>query len=85
MPKAKKSKPRIKKPKKHRGGCYFIETGTTPDYKNVLVLRRFISDRGKIIPKEYSGVISKKQRLLSVEIKKARFMSLLPYTDKHSL
>ena len=65
--------------------CYFTQTGTTPDYKEVLVLRRFISDRGKIIPQKYSGVASKHQRKLAREIKRARYMGLIPYTERHAI
>lgn len=65
--------------------CYFTKTNTVPEYKDVLILRRFISDRGKIIPQSRSGVHAKHQRKLSVEIKKARYMGLLPYTDTHAL
>ncbi|HXK52593.1 30S ribosomal protein S18 [Candidatus Nomurabacteria bacterium] len=65
--------------------CYFTKTNTTPNYKDVLILRRFISDRGKIIPQGRSGVTAKNQRVLSQEIKKARYMALLPYTDQHSI
>jgi len=65
--------------------CYFTETGTKPDYKEVLVLRRFINERGKILPQKYSGLTAKNQRLLAKEIKKARYMGLLPYTDRHAL
>ncbi|MFZ2664157.1 MAG: 30S ribosomal protein S18 [Patescibacteria group bacterium] len=65
--------------------CYFKQTGTKPDYKDVLVLRRFINERGKIIPQKYSGLTAKNQRLLAIEIKKARYMGLLPYTDRHAL
>ena len=73
------------KEKKNSKSCYFTETGTKPDYKNVLILRRFISDRGKIISQKYSGLTSKNQRLASAELKKARFMALLPYTDQHAI
>ncbi|NMB91890.1 30S ribosomal protein S18 [candidate division WWE3 bacterium] len=65
--------------------CYFKQTGTKPDYKDVLVLKRFINERGKIIPQKYSGLTAKNQRLLAIEIKKARYMGLLPYTDRHAL
>lgn len=82
-----------KKSKKSRRGkrppvaknCYFTETGTKPDYKEVLVLRRFINDRGKILPQKYTGLTAKNQRLVAVEIKKARYMGLLSYTDRHAL
>ncbi|HSX39161.1 MAG TPA: 30S ribosomal protein S18 [Candidatus Saccharimonadales bacterium] len=65
--------------------CYFTETKTKPDYKDVLVLKRFITDRGKIIHHSKSGVSSKNQRLLATAIKRARFMAFLPYSDKHAL
>jgi small subunit ribosomal protein S18 len=65
--------------------CYFTQTGTEPDYKEVLTLKRFTSDRGKIIPAKYTGVSAKNQRKLAKEIKKARYMALLPYTDQHAL
>lgn len=85
MPKRKKKtvtrRKRIFKPKT----CYFTKTGTLPDYKEVLVLRRFINDRGKILPKKYTGLTAKNQRLLAKEIKKARYMGLLHYTDRHAL
>lgn len=76
-----RKKERIFKPKV----CYFTETGTKPDYKEVLVLRRFINERGKVLPQKYSGLTAKNQRLLSKEIKKARYMALLPYTDRHAI
>lgn len=80
-----KRKPNTKRMIKKVTACYFTETGTTPDYKDVLVLKRFISDRGKIIHHSRSGVSSKHQRKLSKAIKMARYMALLPYSDKHAL
>lgn len=65
--------------------CYFTKTGTTPDYKDVLILRRFINDRGKLIPQSRNGLTARNQRLLSVAVKRAREMALLPYTDRHAL
>lgn len=65
--------------------CYFEKNNTIPDYKDSLILRRFITDRGKIVPASKSGVSSKNQRKLSSEVKKARYMALLPYTERHSL
>jgi small subunit ribosomal protein S18 len=52
------------------------------DYKDVKLLQRFISERGKIVPARITAVSSKKQRLLAVAIKRARFMALLPYVVK---
>lgn len=65
--------------------CYFTQTGKEPDYKDVLVLKRFLSDREKILHQSYSGLTAKNHRKLSAEMKKARFMALVPYTDKHTL
>jgi len=63
----------------------FFETNKVkPNYKDVLILRRFLSDKFKILPVSKTGLSAKNQRLLAGEIKKARFMGLLPYTDLHS-
>ena len=53
------------------------------DYKDTNRLRRFISDRGKIEPRRKTGTCAKHQRRLSVALKRARFMALLPYTGEH--
>lgn len=50
------------------------------DYKDPVLLRRFISERGKIIPRRISGLTAKNQRKLAVAIKRARNIALLPYT-----
>gem|GEM_PF-741730 len=78
------NKPRTPKTPRNTS-CHFTQTGTTPDYKDVLVLRRFINDRGKVLPQKYTCLTSKNQRHLSQEVKKARFMGLLPYTDRHMI
>ncbi len=52
------------------------------DYKDVKLLQRFISERGKIVPSRITAVSSGKQRLLAQAIKRARFMALLPYVVK---
>jgi small subunit ribosomal protein S18 len=50
------------------------------DYKDVKLLQRFISERGKIVPSRITAVSTKKQRELAQAIKRARFLGLLPYT-----
>jgi len=49
------------------------------DYKNPELLKRFITDRGRIVPRRISGVSAKYQRVLAREIKRARAIALLPY------
>ena len=52
------------------------------DYKDVKLLQRFISERGKIVPSRITAVSQKKQRELAKAIKRARFLALLPYVVK---
>ena len=52
------------------------------DYKDVKLLQRFISERGKIVPSRITAVSAKKQRQLSKAIKRARFLALVPYLLK---
>jgi len=60
--------------------CYFcIHPATEIDYKDVAVLRRFISSYGKISPRRRNGVCATHQRKLAVAIKRARIMALLPF------
>ncbi len=51
------------------------------DYKDVAKLRRFISERGKILPRRVTGTCARHQRELTVAIKRARHLALLPYTS----
>ena len=52
------------------------------DYKDVKLLQRFISERGKIVPSRITAVSTGKQRQLATAIKRARYMALLPYVVK---
>ncbi len=65
--------------------CYFSAEKKTPDYKDVPVLRRFISEWGKIDSSRRTGTRARHQRKLAVAIKRARYLALLPYTGGHSL
>lgn len=60
--------------------CPFCKEKTDPNYKNWQDLAKYLTDRAKIIPKSRSGICAKHQRRLSVEIKKARHLGLLPFT-----
>lgn len=60
--------------------CYFTKNNIkTIDYKDVELLKRFISSNGKIIPRRVTGTAAKYQRMLATAIKRARQMALLPY------
>lgn len=60
--------------------CYFTDNKITYiDYKDVNLLQRFISDRGKILPRRVTGTKSRYQSDLATAIKRARHMALLPY------
>ena len=63
--------------------CKFCENNDNDFiYKNENKLRRYITDRGKIIPRRMTGTCAKHQRKLSVAIKRARYMALLPFTSE---
>ena len=53
------------------------------DYKNVNILKQFITETGKIIPARVTGISASNQRILTRYIKIARFLALIPYTDMH--
>ena len=53
------------------------------DYKDIAVLKDFVNENGKIIPARITGTKARYQRQLSVAIKRARFLALMPYTDTH--
>lgn len=63
--------------------CYFCTNADTViDYKNVDILKRYVSSFGRIVARKRSGVCSKHQRKLSLAIKRARIMALLPFVQK---
>ncbi|MCR4328441.1 MAG: 30S ribosomal protein S18 [Patescibacteria group bacterium] len=63
--------------------CFFCSQNLkTVDYKEVDLLKRFISSQAKIIDPKHTGICSKHQRMLSEAIKRARFMSLLPFVRR---
>ena len=53
------------------------------DYKDLDALRQFIGETGKIVPSRITGTKSHYQRQLATAVKRARYLALLPYTDKH--
>jgi len=66
---------------KRRKVCYFtVNKIAYIDYKDTDLLRKFISERGKILPRRVTGTSAKYQRMLTTAIKRARQLALLPYT-----
>ena len=70
----------FKKQKTRKKVCFFTKNKITYiDYKDVELLKRFVSANGKIIPRRFTGTSAKYQRMLAVAIKRAREMALLPF------
>ena len=62
--------------------CVFCaEKATSIDFKDVAKLRKYVSERGKILPRRITGNCAKHQRALTVAVKRARHMSLMPYVQ----
>ena len=59
------------------------EDGQEIDYKNLDLLRQYVTETGKIVPSRITGATASQQRLLAQEVKRARYLALLPYTDQH--
>ena len=63
--------------------CPFSQPGSPSiDYKDIRLLSRYVTEKGKIVPSRITGVSRKKQKDLSRAIKRARFLSLMSYTNK---
>ena len=72
----------MKKEVKIKKVCRFTQNKVKYiDYKDVKLLQRYVTEQGKIIPKRITGTSSKYQRQLSLAIKRARHMALLPYVS----
>lgn len=69
---------------RRRRYCRFTaEKITVIDYKDLNPLKAYVSENGKIVPSRITGTKARYQRQLSTAIKQARYVALLPYTDKH--
>ena len=65
--------------------CSFcVDKVTLIDYKEAFKLRRYVSDRSRMEPRRKTGVCAKHQRRLSLAIKRARHLALIPFTSTHS-
>ena len=69
---------------RRRKFCRFTADGVKEiDYKDLETLRNYITETGKIVPSRITGTKTNYQRHLATAVKRARYLALLPYTDKH--
>ena len=69
---------------RRRKVCKFTAEGITDiDYKDLGMLKQYVLENGKIVPSRVTGTKARYQRQLSKAIRRARYLALLPYTDRH--
>ena len=69
---------------RRRRYCRFTAEGVKEiDYKDLETLRNYVTETGKIVPSRITGTKSNYQRQLATAVKRARYLALLPYTDRH--
>jgi len=69
---------------RRRKYCRFTAEGVEEiDYKDIPTLKAYVSESGKIVPSRITGTKARYQRQLATAVKRARFLALLPYTDRH--
>ena len=67
--------------KKRKKICHMC-AGKTVDYKDVNIISKYVNDNGKILPRRFTGTCAKHQRKLTIAIKRARIMGLLPFVGE---
>jgi len=83
------AKPRKKKDKKDKRTLRtrkrkpFLDDVTYIDYKDVRLLRKFMTDRGKITPRRITGATAKQQRMVAHAVKRARILALVPFVKEY--
>ena len=71
---------------RRRKFCKFTAEGIQEiDYKDLNLLRQYLTETGKIVPSRVTGTKARYQRQLSTAVKRARFLALIPYTDNHDV
>lgn len=73
---------RSRRPKIVKRDCNFCKEKTNPNYRDIEVLRRFVTERGKILPLTRTGICRKHQRRITLAVKHARHIALLPFIVK---
>ncbi len=72
-----------KKRSRKKKVCFFCQHKVVPSYKNDEVLKRMLTERGKIVPRRMSGTCAKHQRILATEVKRARHLALVPFVAEN--
>lgn len=72
----------IKKRRKRKGCVFCQEKGSTIDYKDLRKLQKYLTERGKILPRRVTGNCAKHQRALTIAIKRARLIAFLPFISE---
>lgn len=79
----KRKEKKDKRMRKSRKRKPFLDEVTYVDYKDVRLLRKFMTDRGKITPRRITGATAKQQRMLANAIKRARILALVPFVKEY--
>ena len=69
------------RPGRRRKVCVFCGKDNVIDYKDANKLKKYVSERGKILPRRVTGTCAKHQRAITVAVKRARHMAIMPYVD----
>lgn len=72
-------RPRRRPIRRRKKVCIFCNGDATVDYKDVALLKKFVSERGKILPRRVTGNCAKHQREITTAVKRARHLALMPY------
>jgi small subunit ribosomal protein S18 len=72
----------LKKGVKFQKNCTFCKNDLDLDYKNIELLSRYVNSRGRMVSRRVSGNCAKHQRKVACEVKRARFLNLLPYVGR---
>ena len=78
----KVAKKPMRRPARKKVCSFCVDKVECIDYKDIAKLKKYITEKGKIIPRRMSGVCAAHQRALSTAIKRARYMALLPYVGE---
>ena len=72
---------RRRAPHRRKKVCVFCGKDNVIDYKDMNKLKRYVSERGKILPRRVTGNCAKHQRAITVAVKRARHLAIMPYVD----